>query len=57
MDIRKIIRYDLVNIDNVLRAISISDKYNQMNTARRQAEAKFMYRQALDIHKINIGGK
>jgi hypothetical protein len=57
VDIRKVIRYDLVNIDNVLRAISISDKYNQMNTDRRQAEAKFMYRQAFDIHKINLGGE
>ncbi|MBO5389211.1 MAG: HipA domain-containing protein [Lachnospiraceae bacterium] len=57
-DLRKLIKYNLLNKNRILNIIDKADKYNQMNMKRREATANFIMRQTTDIHKLNlsIGG-
>ena len=53
-DLRKLIRYQNMNIALLLQIIDKSDKYNQIPQSRRQAIANFMMLQAKIINHINI---
>lgn len=54
-DLRKIIRYDKLNKELILKIIDKADKYNQMTEKRRDATADFILKQAKDIHTLNVG--